>query len=403
MTRLRDFCTRLFFRHFFRLLLFAVSLAEWVCLAAALEHAGVRLAALHHAVGALALYGTNRLLVRLREETLPLLGRASLRVYSAFAFTCLFGALFLVAHDAFWWVLASGAHAAPTPWLETAPDVSRFYGLGAIFVLFLYGYTVGQRRLTVTRLELPLRGAPEALRGLRIVHVSDIHLGRYMSPAAFARYARKIQALDPDLLFLTGDILDSLDAIPGGFPVLARLRGRYGTFAVLGNHDFYAGPDEVARALERHTSFVPLRNERRTLLVRGVPVHVLGLDDLGRDWCRGVSFHPALARLLEDLPEEGVSILLSHRPDVFPQAAEAGVSLVLSGHTHGGQLSLPFWPRPLSLARAVTRYDRDLFRNGESWLYVTRGVGCTGQRIRLFTPRDIGVIEILPDPSLRDA
>ncbi len=88
-------------------------------------------------------------------------------------------------------------------------------------------------------------------------------------------------------------------------------------------------------------------------------------------------------------------LLLAHRPDIFPQAAAAGVALTLSGHTHGGQLALPWFDgRRRNLAAFITRFDRGLYRDRDSYLYVNCGLGVTGQRIRLFTPREITVFEL---------
>jgi predicted MPP superfamily phosphohydrolase len=106
--------------------------------------------------------------------------------------------------------------------------------------------------------------------------------------------------------------------------------------------------------------------------------------------------HPALDGLAAGLPDGEPWLLLSHRPDCFAQAARLGVSLMLSGHTHGGQLALParVGRRARNLAEFITAFDRGTYRQGSSTLYVNRGLGFTGQKIRLFTPREVACIEL---------
>lgn len=405
VARGRHGVTQLFFRYFFRLLLGAVALAEWICLAHLARVIAHPVPLWSHVAGPALLYLLNRLLVRLPPQAFHDWRHGTLQAYSAFAFTTLFGAAFLILSAAVWTGLAfmtqgvslaagnQAALVAPLPsvaydWVSTA-------GLTIIGLTFLYGYTFGQRRLSFTTLRLPLgRGRP-GLAGMRIVHISDVHLGRYMSPETLQSYVDRVNRLDADLVVLTGDILDTLGAIPHGFPVLAQLRARAGVFAVLGNHDCYAGADEVAAALQRMTPLRVLRNEIATVEIDGALLQIAGVDDLGRDWARGVHWHPGLAQLLPRFAPEAPVLLLTHRPDLFPQAAAAGIDLVLSGHTHGGQLSLPsFGGRPLSLARAITPYDRGLYRRNGSALYVNRGLGCTAQRIRLCSPREVTIIEL---------
>ncbi len=123
---------------------------------------------------------------------------------------------------------------------------------------------------------------------------------------------------------------------------------------------------------------------------------VAGVDDLGRDWARGVLEHPALPALATAAPAGAPLIVLSHRPDCFPQAARLGAVLQLSGHTHGGQLALPYLPGrlPRNLAEFISRFHRGLYREGDATLYVNRGLGFTGQKIRLFSSREIALVTL---------
>ena len=254
----------------------------------------------------------------------------------------------------------------------------------------MLGYTAGRRALAVTRLAIPVADLPPQLDGFRIVQLSDLHLGTHLGLAELEAHVARVNALEPDLVCITGDIVDRVETCAVAFPVLAGLRARHGVIATLGNHDFAAGADDVAAALRRYTPFTVLRDERAD--VAGLAV--LGVDDLGLDWARGVPEHPALPALAASVPPGTPAIVLSHRPDCFPQAAALGACLMLSGHTHGGQLGLPIGRRVRNLAEFMTRFDRGLYRERGALLYVNRGLGFTGQPIRLFTSREIAVLEL---------
>ena len=175
------------------------------------------------------------------------------------------------------------------------------------------------------------------------------------------------------------------------------MQARHGVLVTLGNHDFYAGAELVTEALRRLTPFTVLRDDAFHLDLGGARLTVAGIDDLGRDWARGVLEHPALPPLAAAVAPGSPLIVLSHRPDCFAQAARLGAALMLSGHTHGGQLALPpIGRRVRSLARFISRFDRGLFRDGDATLYVNRGLGFTAQKVRLFTSREIACLELTP-------
>jgi hypothetical protein len=406
-----------FFRSFFRLLLLVVAVGEWACVAWTLHVLGVDPPAAVHVAVPLGLLAFNRWIVAGRGRRSPALARL-LRGYAAVAFTSLFCSLFLAGAGLLWaalrllrepaglvlaGVVPPGAGAA----VEAAYPVLVTAGLAAVAGSMLFGYTLGQRALDVTRREVPVPGLAPALDGLRIVHLSDLHIGQYLDVAGLAEHVRRVNALEPDLVCITGDLVDRAETCAAAFPTLAGLRARHGVFVVLGNHDVGAGAERVTAALRRLTVFTVLRNQRASVRVGDATLPVLGVDDLGRDWARGVSAHPALGPLAAALAPGEPWLLLSHRPDCFVQAARLGVSLMLSGHTHGGQLALPAWPgrRARNLAEFISPFDRGAYVDGDSTLYVNRGLGFTGQKIRLFTPREIACLELRacagPTPSRR--
>jgi hypothetical protein len=389
-----------FFHSFFRLLVLVVAVAEWTCVAWALGLLGVEPPLAAHALAPIAIFLFNRRVLRPQRPRTSRVAKTLLRGYVAFAFTSVFAALFLLAATVAWAAAAALATLLPAsvvPPLRGAYGFVVHAGVATIFGLFAFGYVVGARALAVTRVRVALPGLPAPLAGLRIVHLSDLHIGDYLDPRELTRHVERVNALAPDLICITGDVVDRAHTCAVGFPVLAGLRARHGVFVTLGNHDFYAGADTVTAALRRLTDFTVLRDARVDLHIDGAGLTLLGVDDLGRDWARGVLEHPALPPLATHLGS-APAILLSHRPDCFRQAARLGVSLMLSGHTHGGQLGLPAWPgsRARNLAQFITEFGRGLYRVGDATLYVNRGLGFTGQKIRLFTPREIACIELEP-------
>jgi len=391
-----------FFRAFLPLLLAAIAVAEWAVVARLLARAGLPAPWPAHLVAPPAVWVANRLIAkRLRTTTTR---PAWLRAYTAFAFTSVFCGVVLLAATLVWAAIRVGTLpvAALRSGLVDAGGLARHFDavvdavLVGVAALFAGGYTVGQRRLTVTRLRVPVRGLPPALAGFRIVHLSDVHVGQHLERAELAAHVARVNALAPDLVCITGDLVDRADGCAVGFPVLAGLRARHGVVVTLGNHDHAAGADAVASALRALTPFTVLRDGRTDVVVGDARLAVVGLDDVGRDWARGVPEHPALDGLVAGVPPGTPLLVLTHRPDCFPHAARRGAAVVLAGHTHGGQIGLPGRGRVRNLAELVTPYDRGVFREGDATLVVSRGLGFTGQRIRLFTPREIGVLELEP-------
>lgn len=404
-----------FFSYFFQLLLVFFTLAQWGCVAwglIVLVNPSIHLSPLWHISFLLALHTINLLLVTSLHQisSLPITLQLPLRVYLAWGFTSMFGLLFLLLSSGVWgsfWLVCqtvgvaiAGAESEITTagiFLWRSFRWVTIAGMGLIVSTFLHGYTLGQKKVNITRLTLPLHHLPPKLTGVTLTHISDLHIGPNLTRATLRNYVDRVNTLKPDLILITGDIFDSQHSdIFKYFPILGELKARYGVFAVLGNHDFYADATAVEEGLKRYTGITLLRNRHAAVDIKGLSLHLVGVDDLGRDWARGLESHPILSRLLTTVPNGQPTILLSHRPDLFAQAAQLGVGLTLSGHTHGGQLSLPrFWgKRNLNLACFITAFDRGLYEREGVFLYVNRGLGVTGQRIRLFTPREIALITL---------
>jgi predicted MPP superfamily phosphohydrolase len=398
--------SRFFWRNFFSLLLVFVAAAQWACFAwLTWALIGVRFPGYMHVLGPVGAYALNRLVVSFPPYTA--FGRGFRRTYTAVAFASLFGSVVLLLVGVLWGVARAGLEivdvatgaAMPTAALG---DLARTAATGGIIVVssaIAYGYGLGQRKLWVNTFDVAVPGLDARLDGLRIAQISDVHLGPYMEPERIARYVARVNALGADVVVITGDITDGLTHAPETFPELAKLRAPLGVFAILGNHDFYTGPDEVTAALGHYTSFRVLRDEATYVERDGARLYVIGLDDRGMDWARGVLHCDELDELHAALPPAAPTLLLTHRPDIFGHAVRLGIALVLAGHTHGGQLAVPLRRgQAATLAHFMTRFPRGTYREGASVLHVNLGLGVTGQPVRIASPREITVVRLRTAP-----
>ena len=258
-------------------------------------------------------------------------------------------------------------------------------GLGGASAAWAEGHAFGlsQHKVVLPGLKTPLR----------LVQLTDLHFGFWHGPEHIRRWVDATLKLEPDLIVLTGDLVDRLPNRKGLEQLaseLQRLRTPLGVFAVLGNHDYWHGAGEIT------TSDLVVRLEQvglRFLNNAGVKLRadffLAGIDDL----LLGV---PNLELALTHLPTDVASILLSHNPDVLPEVP-AQVGLTLSGHTHGGQIRAPFGVGLYSISRYGERFQQgfvqgDLGARG----FVSRGLGTGGLPLRTFCPAELVLLELNP-------
>ena len=259
--------------------------------------------------------------------------------------------------------------------------------IGATGVAAIAGIEQAELEPQLTRHDVPIRGLHPDLDGVTLVQLSDIHAGALMSEERMRRIAKAAAALHPDLVVLTGDLLDVSPRAAGPFSrAFGELRGKLGTFACLGNHDYFAGPGVAERAV-RDAGAVLLRNSGvRVERGRGT-LFVGGVDDPSRGGF-GVEPHDALRAAAPEEPR----IMLAHRLSLFELCARSGAQLVLSGHTHGGQIALS---RQWSLARVLGPYTMGLYEGEGAHLYVHRGMGTVGPApVRLGSPPEIALLTL---------
>jgi predicted MPP superfamily phosphohydrolase len=250
-------------------------------------------------------------------------------------------------------------------------------------------------QVEITHQPIRLAKLPPAFAGFRIAQLSDIHHSPFLGEAEIAEAARRTNALQPDLIALTGDYIShSRDYIAGCARALGRLRARHGVFAVLGNHDHWTDGELMAAALEAEGIRV-LRNESVRIRRGQAHVWLAGIDDLL------VKRHD-LALALAETKRKEARILLAHNPAIIREAARAGLDLVLSGHTHGGQINwrLLTGRHNQSTRRWLQRPSRRFVCGhahlGSTQIYVNRGLGTVVVPLRYGCPPEITLLELIP-------
>ncbi len=258
-------------------------------------------------------------------------------------------------------------------------------------ILLLYARFVEPRRLQLCRVPLRLPHLPPVFNGLRVVQLSDLHLGGWLQPLRLRAWLERVNDLQPDLVVITGDFVDETADRPLD-ELLAPLRTLQSpVIAVPGNHDHRRGVEQVCAALSACGLRV-LRNQVHTLRRDGAQLHIAGLGD--QAWQ-----DDDLDALLEQLPP-GPAILLAHEPDVA-DLADAGerFMLQLSGHTHGGQVCPPRSRRALISPSWGQYYHSGLERAGNLIVYVNRGLGMIRPWLRFNCRPEITLLELSSGPD----
>jgi len=238
----------------------------------------------------------------------------------------------------------------------------------------------------LTRRTLTFPNLPPGLDGLTLLHLSDLHAGIHLGADRMQQIVRQVNALAPDLIVQTGDMIDISRAyIPPYVRAFRELRAPLGIVTVLGNHDRYTGEQEVIRGC-RDAGQILLQNDCHLTERGGATLALLGIDD-PHNWTADDPQPDDVAAALRPAPPAAFKILLAHRPGAWDTAVPRGIPLTLAGHIHGGQLYLPGigW----SPGRLITKYVMGHFQRGDSQLYVSRGIGVVGVPIRVFAPPEI--------------
>jgi predicted MPP superfamily phosphohydrolase len=260
--------------------------------------------------------------------------------------------------------------------------------LAAPFAVVGYGMLIERLDFHVREVEIPVPNLPDGLDGLRLLHLSDIHLSAFLSEKDLARVIDSANELRPHLALVTGDLITAAgDPLDTCLRQIARLRADAGILGCMGNHEDYAMVEDLAEREAARLGIPFLRGRAQPLRFGGAVLNVAGVDyqRSGREYLRGAE------RLV--LPD-AYNLLLSHNPDVFPVAVEKGYDLTLAGHTHGGQVNVEILHQPINAARFFTPFVYGLYRQGAAAEYVTRGIGTIGVPVRFGAPPEIALLRL---------
>jgi predicted MPP superfamily phosphohydrolase len=275
----------------------------------------------------------------------------------------------------------------------------KLLGIGLVDFGFLtagglgYGTLLEPKFIKIESVQLELKRLPQVFSGLRVAQISDIHMGGWMNLERFQRVADLIVAQKPDLLLITGDFLlgyhfteAAWQSLKDLTDVLAPLAKSIPSFAVLGNHDYSMNPDAVRQMLKA-CDVTDLTNTVVTLTREGEHLHLCGVDDVWRG-------NVQLENVTAQLSDNSAAILLAHEPDYANTSAATGkFELQISGHTHGGQVVIPFYGPPM-LPHLGHKFPSGLYRVGNMFQYTNRGVGMHKLPIRFNCPPEITVFEL---------
>ncbi len=245
---------------------------------------------------------------------------------------------------------------------------------------------IGLRSVTVKPITVVLKRLPKSLDGLRIVQITDLHIGPLIKGEWLRQVVNKVNALKPDLIVITGDLVDgSVEDLRHHVTPIADLKAPHGTYFITGNHEYYSGVEQWCTYIS-NLGIRVLRNERVSIPVNSKDnsLDLAGVDDWGSRHFSGAGAN--LQKALEGRDPNKTLILLAHQPAAVHEAAMYGVDLQLSGHTHGGQI----WPFTY-LVYLQQPYTKGLYRHNdtETQVYVSPGTGFWGPPMRLGTSAEI--------------
>ena len=241
----------------------------------------------------------------------------------------------------------------------------------------------------VNEVAVRLPGLPKALDGFTLVQMSDIHVGPVIQRRFMDAVVAQCNALKPDLVCITGDLVDgSVEELGYSVSALSNLQSRHGSYFVTGNHEYYSGDEEGTEALQRMNVTV-LRNRHVRIGDAAASFDLVGVDDWGARRS-GFDRQYDLEGALRGRDAERAAVLLAHQPSNWREAARAGMGLQLSGHTHGGQ----FFPFTLAIS-AIWEHDAGLFEENGRHIYVSRGTGFWGPPVRVAAPPEIVRVTLL--------
>ncbi len=247
------------------------------------------------------------------------------------------------------------------------------------------------RRIVVEKKTVGINNLPQVFERFRICQITDVHHSPFVGIKFIEKVVEEANTLKPDLMVLTGDYVDnSHKYIEPAVSALCKLKSPNGILVVLGNHDHWAGAELTKDVFNKYRVHV-ITNNNRLIEIKDKAICIAGVGDFMED-------NQDLKKAFQGVPSDMPRILLSHNPDyaeVMPKNER--VDLVLAGHTHGGQVRLPFSIAPVTMSKYGQKYTGGLVRLANTQVYVSRGIGVVGLPIRFNCPPEITLITLTRD------
>ena len=268
--------------------------------------------------------------------------------------------------------------------LSAKTIVGGLAGIGSI-----WGMYQALKEPVIKRVEIKIEGLPESLIGFRMAQITDLHVGSMITGKFVERVTRKIQKLNADMLFFTGDAADgSVQSYGEHLNSLAEINPKYGKYFVTGNHEYYSDMNGWLNLIEG-LGFKILVNESQNIIINDATIMITGIPD--RSGGHFSSFHKTnMQKAVGGMNSSDLKILLAHQPGDVEHATKYGFDLQLSGHTHGGQ----YFPFSL-LVRMAHPFLKGLHKRENTWIYINQGTGYWGPPLRICTEPEITEIVLV--------
>ena len=260
--------------------------------------------------------------------------------------------------------------------------------LAVPFAVAGYGTLIGRTRFDVREIDIKIKDLPSGLEGLRLAQLTDLHFGLNLSAAELETVVGLTNELRPHLTFVTGDLITKEgDPLEKCLDILSGLRADSGVWACMGNHEAYAGSVDFCESYARHVGIQFLRQQSELLRFGGAKLNLCGVD-------YQTQRKPYLREAGPLVRGEAFNLLLSHNPDVFPVAEGLGYDFTVSGHTHGGQVTVEILEQWVNPGHFFTPYVAGEYRLGRSALYVSRGIGTVNLAMRVGAWPEISLLTL---------
>jgi hypothetical protein len=284
-----------------------------------------------------------------------------------------------------WWLQAQSGHSpARRAFLHTTQAAL----LCAPTIVTGYAVFIQRVHLSLREQDLMFPDLPKDLDGLRLVQLTDIHLGPFLSERILARAVDMANETRAHLALVTGDLISTArDPLDACLRQLSRLRADAGIFGCLGNHEIYANAEDYVEQQGARLGHRYLRQRAESLKLGQATLHLAGVD-------YQPSRKPYLVGAERMVAPDAFNVLLSHNPDVFPVAARQGYQLTIAGHTHGGQVRVEILHQDLNVARFFTPYVDGLYRRDRAAVFVSRGIGTIALPARLGSPPEVNLLRL---------